>query len=137
MRNKWLPKRLARYIIGEELKRLHERGARIQRDSQWGVVKKEEPIAAAQEAVDNAIGKAWVEEAEARAHGTVPATEALRVEIEHVEVSLKRKSLCMLGRRLILHSRNAPSNSSMLYCHPSSSSSVQYEDRTPQKTMRM
>jgi len=73
MRNNWLPQQLARYVPGDELKQLHERGATIERDTQALI---------GQTASRKILDKTdlWTEEREAS------SSQKPKVAIEHVEV---------------------------------------------------
>lgn len=95
MRNKWLPRNWARYVTGDELKQLHERGATFERDTQAGgpneARRRKKAERLEREAMAGAIDNVWKDDSKEARMGNLAgesSADAVKVTIEHVEVCL-------------------------------------------------
>lgn len=125
---------MARYVVGEELKQLYERGATIQRDTQAGVNVGQKNKRT--QDLEDSVGRAWTEESEERARAGETSTDtAPTVAIEHVEVSFEHYQYTM-DFRLMGNSLIVLFNSWTLCYHPNSTSNVPLEDKIPRREMK-
>lgn len=95
MRNQWLPRKWARYVTGDELKQLHERGATFERDTRAGgpneARRRKKAERLEREAMAESLGNVWTEQTKGAGVESLAgesSLDAAKVTIEHIEVRL-------------------------------------------------